>query len=287
MPVLAPRTGPIFVAQPVLQAKPRLTYAEMVSLLEPLIAPQAEAIRALVGNNPGDVTIVYAVDITGREVQVCLACGRVGHDVQPSMMRQENVEIDMLTESLVIFQESCTRAGVRFAVLAADDTGTLVLRTPFAANGVTDRSKNAMRFQEFKDRHAQVSIDGQLKNGRIDDQAWLARESANWHPSDAHRKTVGATNDEQVMRIAKQIHLASPTKVRGIMYAKSQMPAMSLRGTEVGLKSAGIVPVGLAIGKDAQAIKAQLFSKTHIAADMHDARERQLGVIRSLLENAK
>ncbi len=76
-----PLVMPATTAQ--IQAAPRPGYAEMVEQLEPLIQAQLAEVKAAMdakGLGPDNVQFVYAIDITGKEISVCLACGIVGHE---------------------------------------------------------------------------------------------------------------------------------------------------------------------------------------------------------------
>lgn len=260
----------------------------MVEHLEPLIAAQTAALTAtLEGRKPQDVSVVYAIDITGKEVSVCLACGIVGHDFQPTVVRQDNPEIDMMTESIAIFLESASRVGIKAGVMAYDDSGVFVLQAPGSSLDAAARAKIAGDFQKFKDRFAKVTLNnGAVRNGTVTDQNWLKTEAARWKPSDANRRVVGQPDDKHAAQVAKEM-LAKADGVKGVVFMKSQVPRESLRGVEATLKSAGVTASGIAVGAQAQLVKASFFARTTVASNMHTARNQQAEALKQLLGQAK
>jgi hypothetical protein len=288
------RPTPVVVPASVgqLKAAPKASYLEMVEHLETSIQEQLAAVKAVMdskGLGPDDVQFAYAIDITGKEISVCLACGIVGHDYQPTMVRQENPEIDMLNESLVVFLEVASRLGVAHALVAYDDTGVLTLRPMAAPATATERGQLSDRFQKFRNRFAKVMVGGQLRPGMSADPAWVKAEAAVWKPSDATRKVAGEPDDRAALDEIHKLYAAYPIKaqLRGATFAKSQVPASSLKSF-VGLSAAKDIKLsGIAVGKDAAQIKASFFGSTEVAPTMHDLRKHIGGGIKRLVDQAK
>lgn len=268
---------PIAVEQQA-HGKPRATYLEMVEANQKLIQSQTEALKQVLNEKqitPADFTMMYGIDITGDELSVCLACGQVGHDYQPTKVRTENPEIDMLAESVVVFMEVAARAGVKFGVLAYDDGGVLTLRAPKIASTSAERAEITARFSKFKDRFTGSKISGKLVKGdMVIDQAWLNAEKKNWKPGDANRQMAGEPDDRNAIDTAAR--LCSEAKgtpgLCGLMIAKSQKPKSSLAGAEAVANTRGLVLSGIAVGKNGGEIRKSMFGKTSHAPTMHDLR---------------
>lgn len=273
MPVSAQPQPLLFVAaQPAAKPAPRPDYDEMVEHLEPMIQRQlAEVQRALLerGLRPEDVQLVYAIDITGRETSVCLACGIEGHDFQPTQVRLEALAIDMLTESLVVFQEVASRLGAKYGLLAYDDGGVLVLRRVSAASSPTTRANAAARFQAFRDRFGKVQLQtGALRSGVVVDKAWLAAEAKSWVPSDASRAVVGQAQDVLAINTVAQIKDPHGGPCLAV-FAKNQAPTTALRTAELLANRNGIALSGVAVGSQAP---RNFLKHTVVAPTMHDLR---------------
>jgi hypothetical protein len=282
-----PDARPQLVALPVnvqqAQRAPRPGYAEMVAQLEPMIQAQLAEVMAVIeakGIKPGDVNMVYAPDITGDEVSVCLACGFVGHNYQPTLVRTQNPEIDMLTESVVVFLEVASRAGINHGLIAYDDQGVIVLREVKATGNTTERGLLAERFQKFRDRYGRIElranqVSGDFRKGKVVDQAWLQQERAAWKPSDASRKVAGEPDDKLAVDTLTQLLAKSPGSgaVKGATLVKSQTPRASVKSVEAVAKAKGIVLSGIAVGKDRDQIRRTFFRHTAEAANMHALRE--------------
>lgn len=265
------RTSPIKIPAALgAKAPPVLpSYTEMVEKLEPLIQKQLDEVKQVMLQKqvePKDFKAIYSVDITGREVQVCLACGRIGHDYMPTMVRQQNPEINMLSESLVVFLEVASRLGISYGVIVYDED-VLPLRDVIPpANNQTDNATVLQRFDAFRLRRDCPDLG---------DRAWMAAEMAKWQPSDASRRVSGEPSDRHALETAQaMMQKAGPAPARGVTVTKSQVPKASMKGLEAIAKGKGVKVSGIAVGKDAQAVSHAMFAKTAIAQTMHDVRER-------------
>ncbi len=285
--VMAPLARPQAIKIPAgISAKktaPAPSYLEMVEQLEPLIQKQLAEVKAVMdqrGLGPDDVQMVSALDITGREVSVCLACGVIGHDYQPTIVRQENPEIDMFVEKIVVDLEVASRLGIALGLLAYDDEGVLKLRDVNPPSSSADRAKITERFQAFRKRHTAPNVT---------DPKWIAEERERWVPSDATRKVKGEPDDRLCLDTAQKMlaKTGRESRVRGVTIAKSQVPAQSLKGLEAVMKGKGIQLSGTAVGQEAANVARAMFAKTSIAPTMHDLREHTGKAMAALVAQAK
>jgi hypothetical protein len=282
-PALPVRATPVKIPTAV-GAKPAPvlpTYAEMVEQLEPLIQKQLEEVKQVLLQKkiePKDFKAIYSVDITGREVQVCLACGQIGHNFRPTMVRQQNPEINMLSESLVVFLEVASRLGTSYGVIVYDEDVLPLREVLPPANNQADNATVLSRFDAFRLRKS---------NPDLGDRAWMAQELQRWQPSDATRKVSGEPSDRHALETAQaMLQKAGPAPARGVTVTKSQVPKASMKGLEAIAKGKGVKVSGIAVGKDAQAVSHAMFAKTAIAPTMHDVRARIGEGMKALVEQA-
>lgn len=256
-------------------------YEELRENLEPLIEKQLAEVKQVLlqkGVSPADVKIVYAIDITGSEIQVCLACGQIGHNFRPTMVRQENPEINMLSESLVVFLEVASRLGLSYSVVAYDEEVLPLRELLPPANNQAERAATLSRFDSFRRRH---------KTPDITDREWMAREMPKWNPADATKKVVGDPNDKRALDTAQALLLkAGDAAVRGVTVSKSQIPKTSLLGFEAMLKGKGIKAAGIAVGANAPAAARAMFQKTDTAQNNHILREKMGKSMSLIVEQA-
>jgi hypothetical protein len=259
-PMPLARPTPLVVLSPqARKASAPLSYAEMKAQLAPVIEVQLKALEGI--HQPATV---FDVDVTGHEVQVCLACGRIGHDYRPTMVRQDNPEINMLSEFFVVGNEIAKRRGKPYGWIVHDEE-VLVLR-PVAAPGEGEDDEIVLRrFEAFLKRHDIKTI----KDGTI--MQWMAAEMAKWNPADATRKLVGEPADRRAIDTAQKLFADSGHQgSKGLIVAKGQPSKAGLRSLEAISNSNGIKVTGIAVGKQAQNVARTMFGKTLIAPDMHD-----------------
>ena len=108
--VIAParKTQPAFTPE-------RALYREAALRLEPEIAKQAAATAAVAtdkGLKPGDLKLLFEVDITGSQKSVCVNCGNPACRNFGKLYRTQNTQIDLLSDSIVVFLEVASRIGV-------------------------------------------------------------------------------------------------------------------------------------------------------------------------------
>jgi hypothetical protein len=261
-PLAIARPKDIAISIPRPASAPSPGYDEWLAKLEPLIQSQLAEVQAVMNEKkltPADVSMVYGIDITGRETSVCLACGIEGHDFQPTKVRKENPAIDMLQESLIVFQEVAARAGIRYGLMAYDDKGVFKLKDVGGAGTTGDRGLIAERFLGFRKRF--VTPD-------ITDPKWIAQEKARWVPSDANRKMAGEPDDTAAINVLSQM-LKGSAGPMGAVVTKSHVPKTSLRTQSLIAKSSGVMLQGIAVGERRAEVAKSMFDKTNQAVNMH------------------
>jgi hypothetical protein len=269
-PKLAPRT----MALPRISAKERPVeagYEEHLERLEEAIEQQTAAIvehvaeiAAEKGLDPSDVTLVWSLDITGRQDVVCSFCGRPSCTFRPVQYRTRNPEVDLLGDSIIVFQEAAARAGVKYGVIVYDEE-VLVLRDPATAGDQAERADTLTRYTQFRDRHDYPDPNS---------QSWLQQALAKWNPADAARRVSGDPADGRMFEAAFKIFQQVGGAFKSMVVAKSVEPRGGIRGFEVRAKQAGIQMTGLAVGDRAEAVARRFLDRTLIAQDAHQLRDR-------------
>lgn len=282
-PKLARRT----MALPAINAKERPVeagYEEHLERLEEVIEQQAAAIVEQVaeiaaekGLEPKDVTLVWSLDITGRQDVVCSYCGRPSCTFRPVQYRTRNPEVDLLGDSITVFQEAAARAGVKYGIIVYDEE-VLVLRDPATAGDQAERADTLSRYTQFRDRHDYPDPKS---------RAWLDQALAKWNPADASRRVSGDPADGRMFEAAFKIFQQVGGALKSMVVAKSVEPRGGIRGFEVRAKQAGIQMTGLAVGQRADAVAGRFLSRTLVAPDAHQLREKVGDGIKASLEAIK
>jgi hypothetical protein len=267
-------------------APQREAAAVMLKRLEPLIQAQVEEILAVLERErmkPEDVQAAIAFNIVGRQDQVCTYCKRHGCGFRPVMYAKQNTEIELLEDDFLVATQAMARAGVSYAAVVYDED-VLVLREmapPSAAQDTTaDVELEMQRFRAFKNRKTYPDPTS---------STWLATMLAKWRPEHASAPVVGKADDLGAIGAARKIFEQTPGRggPKFFMLATSVAPSTGLLGQEFGLKKAGILANALAVGKDAERIRDDLFTDTAVVHDAHQAREMIGNRIASLIELAK
>ncbi len=225
------------------------------------------------GIDPGQSSMVFGLDVTGHEVSICLACGRIGHDYMPVLKRQLNPALDMIDEHIVVTNEYAKRVGFKKYSIIAVDEQMLPLREfgPPSNDGEAVLAK----LRAFRERHPNID-----KTVIVDREtaAWMVEAMATYNSLDASLRTTTVTTfmpaDRRFIEVSKNMMSLEPGW-KGLMYVKGK-PSVSLKPFENLLSAAGIKAVGNAVGSNAEATAASMFKTTLVTAEMHDLRA-QLG----------
>jgi hypothetical protein len=278
------RTRPSPLILPSLQPKKELVhegYLEMVERLEPAIVAQLEKVKQVAlaeGLDPQDLRLLYTIDITGNQRSVCVNCGRPTCRNFGKLYRTPNAEVDLLSDSLVVFMEVASRLGAKFGLIAYDEQ-VCPLRDVGPATNAADRAQVISRFLAFRNRR---------EHPDPANRAWLQAMLKKWQPSDREKPAAGQPADRHALRVgAQMLNEAEGDAVKGLILAKGQIPRTPLRGFEGELKASGIELSGLAVGKNAAEIRRSMFTKTGTAHDTHEIRDHIGDRIEALLEKPK
>jgi hypothetical protein len=258
-----------------------LTAAEMITQNEALIARSAAALKADLqakGVSGADVGLMIAIDITGKEVQICLACAIEGHDFQPSNQRQDSPAINMLGESMVVGMEIARRVGIDPGLIIYDEE-VFVVREPGDTAGGPQRDLD--RFEEIFARHGKAK---DLGEGEVLD--WMTEEGESWTPEDATRRVVGDPDDRGVFEQSIRLLDASGKPIKGMMLSKGQ-PQTNVRSLVPLATAHGVTVTGIAVGEDARQIAAMMPRKTLVVPDTHDVRSRLGPAISEMVPGGK
>jgi hypothetical protein len=218
------------------------------------------------GIDASSVGFLYNIDVTGHEVQVCLACGQIGHDYMPTMVRMENPEINMLSESIAVSFEVARRVGMQFGVLAHDES-VLPLREISPPGMGTSLDTVLARFKTFKLRHDNKDV----QDGTQLD--WMRQEMDKWDPSWAERTVVGKPADTLAVETGVKLFNKAGVVNKNMVMVKGQ-PSQegSLKGLGARAKGQGVELWGVAVGAKPVPIKKTMFKNTASATDMHQLR---------------
>jgi hypothetical protein len=262
---------------PLAQLAPKpWTYQEIIHANAPLIESMvAQTRKAMLANgvDPAQSSMVFGLDVIGHEVSKCLACGMIGHDYQPIVVRQLNPAIDMIDEHIAVTNEYAKRVGFKKYSIIGVDEQVLPLRE--FGPPANDGDAVLKRLRAFRERHDNLEktevVDGVT-------EAWMLEKLAKYNSIDASLKTTKVnklvTNDRRFLSMGQDLLNAEPGW-KGLMYVKGQA-SVSLRPFETQLKGAGIKSVGNAVGRSAAAVATSMFSQTIVTPEMHDLKS-QLG----------
>lgn len=246
------------------------TYDEIIS--QPynaeLIETGAAAIRKAFENankRPEDGALVFGFDLTGHQISVCLACGRVGHDYRPTLVRRENPAINMLDEGFAVTRATAAKAGIQFGLMAYDE---LVLPIREVAPPGPGGQRDLAVFQAFRGRHDDET-DKPINHGEV--MEWMRAAMTKWKPADNVTPRVGKPADALAMQTVEKL-LAQHSGFKGLMLIKGDTAEMSLRSTESRLRTKGIFSSGVAVGDNAEAVAPLMFQKTIPVLNMHGMR---------------
>lgn len=266
---LAPRPAPIAVpTMKAATAPERQTYAEIATRLEPLVAEQVAELIAVMeakGLEPADTRMVFAFDITGDQRQVCSFCGRHGCGYRPVNYRTQNVEIDLLEDSMVVFLETARRVGISYGLTAYDEQVLPLRDVQRPSESAGEHETIIQRYRAFKNRHSYPDPAN---------RAWLDQQLAKWQPEMATQSMAGEANDASALKIGRtMLERGEGEGAMGLMVSKSVAPRASLKSQELILAAKKIHVVGVAVGKNAPAVAAAMFKDTAQAGDGHALRE--------------
>jgi hypothetical protein len=270
-PKLAPRT---FHISKVAEAeKPvEALYEEHLERLEQVIEEQTQQVVEEVqqiaekhGLDPSDVTLVGVWDITGKDQIKCVYCGRPTCTFRPQIYRVKNPEIDLIGDSITVFQEAASRAGAKYAMMVYDDQDVLVLREPNVAADQDERAQALSRYTEFRDR---------IQYPDYNSRGWMDEMLQKWTPDQQFTRKTGDPLDQKALETTFKVFDAAGGALKMMMMVKSLPPKMGFRGVEVQGKAKGIAMTGVAVGRQAEYIAPRLFTNTLVAPDLHEVRER-------------
>lgn len=282
-PKLAPRT---FALPKVgAEAAPQqAAYQEHLERLEKeieeqvaIVTEQVKEIAEEKGLSPSDVTLVWALDITGKADVVCSFCGRPSCTYRPVMYRTKNPEVDLLGDSITVFQEAASRAGVKYGMIVYDED-VLVLRDPNVGADEAERATTLARYTAFRNRHEYPD-----PNNR----GWLDKMLAKWNPADASRRVAGDPADARMFETGFKIFDEAGGALKAMIVVKAVEPRQGLRGVELRAKGKGIQLTGMAVGRRAMEVAPRLLSNTVVAPDAHELREKVGEGIKASLDSLK
>ncbi len=242
------------------------------------IAEEVAAVAEAQGLKPEDVTIVWALEITGRADVVCSYCGRPACTYRPVTYRTKNPDVDLLGDSITVFQEAAAKAGVRYGIVVYDEE-VLVLREPGKADERKERETTFSRYNAFRDRHEYPDPTN---------RGWLDQRLAKWTPEDARRPQAGEPADKQALDITTKVLDKDEGKIKALAVAKSctARPKVSFKGPQAVLKAKGISVASIIVGPQARP-GADLFTPTHLAPDGHELREKVGVTVKSAVSKAE
>ncbi len=255
------------------------SYEEMIEspFNQALIETSAAAIRKTMldkGQDPSNTTIVFGLDITGRETSVCTACNIEGHDYKPKLIRRDNPEINMLDEYFAITRAIGIKAGLKFGMVVWDEEVLPVRGIESTNSG--DYELNMFRM--FRQRHAE-DTERVIVNGVM--QGSMAEELARWKPEDATTKKVGEPDDGLAFSIIGKM-MAAYEGNKWTMVAKSQAP-VSIRPYEAKLRLNDIKASSIAVGEKADQVAPLLFKRTQRTYNMHGLKAQIAPAVLSLV----
>jgi hypothetical protein len=241
----------------------RAAYLFEKERLQKTIARQAQEVQQVLddqGLEPEDVTFGYVIDLTGEDAVVCVACGRPSCDYRPTSYRGPNPEVDLMADSITVFQEAVSKTGANYFFLLYDDKQVTVLREPAGPANDTERAGIVQRFREFRDAQKNMTVTPQ----------WMSEMMTRWTPDMTTRKFVDAPQDEQAADVAIKLFAHLETCVHGVFWAKS-IAKGNMGEVENSLRKNGIIASGMAMGSRADAVAGMMFEgRTIKARDMHD-----------------
>jgi hypothetical protein len=270
-PRLAPRTFHVpKIAE--MERPVEALYEEHLERLEEVIEQQAEQVVEQVqeiaeaqGLEPSDITLVGVWDITGKDQIKCVYCGRPTCTFRPQIYRVKNPEVDLIGDSITVFQEAASRSGAKYAMIVYDDQDVLVLREPEVGEDQEERALSYSRYAAFRDR-----VQFPDPNSR----AWMDQMLAKWTPDQQVRRQTGDPLDQKMFETSFKVFDAAGGALKAMMLVKSLPPKMGMRGIEVRGKQQGIAMTGVAVGKQAEYVAPRLFTSTITAPDLHEVREK-------------
>jgi hypothetical protein len=280
----APAASPVYLgaeqAQPVAlpehaPERMRASAEQMIAVNERLIAEQAVKLRAAYeASGAGEANVVLGIDVTGREVMVCLMCGVVDHDYRLVLTLQKDLSIDMHSEYFVVASEILRRASVPFSSVVFDDRTVAVIRH---ADEPHDFERDLARFELFRDRHHNPEI----QDGTVLD--WMRLVVPKWYPGMKISPNVGPPMDHEFFQTAAELAKEVPGPT-GIMLAKMQPPPTSLRGEARSARDISAVQ-GVAIGENADETARRMGVPTIPVMEWHDARSSVFPTLDPLLKS--
>lgn len=278
-----PRQAPRTMALPSISTKKQVereSYMERIERLqvkeaegEPSVMEKAaEAVQEVaaiveeLGLSPEQVTVEIAVNITGQQGIVCTYCGRPTCNYRPTTYRIKNPEIDLLGDTLTLFQEQMSAVGFSYGLVAYDDQDVLVLREPTAPGDANERAQTLSRYFAFRDR---------LETPDPTNLVWMKQMLSKWTSDLATAKRAGTPLDKQMYDVSfKLLDTADGARVKAMIVVSNMGSGLATHGIAARAESEDIKLSGVAIGNNAPQVAAGMAFPSVQVPDFHALRDQ-------------
>jgi hypothetical protein len=277
-----PRMAPRTMALPSIDTKKaveRESYMERLERLEvkedgepSVMEKAAEAVQEVLevveelGLAPEQVTVELAVNITGQQGIVCVYCGRPTCNYRPTTYRIKNPEIDLLGDTLTLFQEQMSKVGFSYATVVYDDQDVLVLREPSPPGDQNERAMTLQRYFAFRDR---------LETPDPKSRQWMQQMLAKWDSSFQSAKRAGTPLDKPMFDVSfKLLESAEGARVKAMIVVSSMTSGLATHAIAARAEHEGIKMSGVAVGNNAAQVAAGMAFPSVSVPDMHALRDQ-------------
>ncbi|MEO1171655.1 MAG: hypothetical protein AAFX94_06345 [Myxococcota bacterium] len=237
-----------------------VTWAEYAAALKVEIA-QAVALQKDVGPPPD--AMVFAFNLVGQEVQVCAACGVVGHGFAPVNTRQDAPKLDMLLSAIVIAGETAKAFNRPYGLVIFDEE-------VFPIHDISGKTRDGLPVEPNEVLRQARAIVDRFERPDIRDEKWLKDMLAIWKPELANLEMVGEAAYEKCVAVTDDMfhnHGAGG----GFLMAHSQPAGLSLTRLEVQLNAQGVTAASLVFGDSVAPVAADAFKTKFVIEESHDA----------------